>query len=57
MPETGPDFEAGLKTPDFVAIAFYLLITFGIALWFGRRQKSTEDFFVGGGESPGLRSV
>lgn len=43
---------SGLETLDFVAIAGYLLLTFGIALWFSYRQKSTEDFFVGGRSMP-----
>ena len=46
--------SAGLETLDYAAIAFYLLLTFGIALWFGRRQKDTEDYFVGGRRMPWL---
>src|SRR4029079_10577867 len=45
---------SGLESLDYAAIAFYLLLTFGIALWFGRRQKNTEDFFVGGRRMPWL---
>ena len=44
----------GLEALDYAAIALYLLLTFGIALWFGRRQKNTEDFFVGGRRMPWL---
>lgn len=40
--------NSGLQALDYVAVVFYLLLTFGIAVWFGRRQKNTEDFFVGG---------
>ncbi|WP_437223667.1 sodium:solute symporter family transporter [Planctomicrobium sp. SH661] len=52
MPEAEISMESGLKFLDFVAIAFYLLLTFGIAVWFGRRQKSSDDFFVGGRHVP-----
>ncbi len=52
MPETGIPIEAGLKFLDFAAIVAYLLVTFGIALWFGNRQKTTDDFFVGGRHVP-----
>lgn len=44
--------DGGLEVVDYVAIAAYFLLTFGIALWFGRRQKSTEDYFVGGRRVP-----
>jgi len=52
MPESELPLESGLKWLDFVAIVAYLLVTFGIAVWFGRKQKSTEDFFVGGRRVP-----
>ncbi|WP_437227492.1 sodium:solute symporter family transporter [Planctomicrobium sp. SH661] len=52
MPDTGLPVESGLKGFDFIAIAAYLLVTFGIALWFGRKQHSTDDFFVGGRNVP-----
>lgn len=42
----------GLKTFDYVAIVLYLVVTFGISVWFGRKQKDTEDFFVGGRRMP-----
>jgi SSS family solute:Na+ symporter len=44
----------GLELLDYAAVALYLLVTFGIALWFGHRQKNTEDFFVGGRRMPWL---
>src|SRR5687768_14549781 len=44
----------GFEPLDYAAVAFYLLLTFGIALWFGHRQKDTEDFFVGGRRMPWL---
>jgi SSS family solute:Na+ symporter len=46
--------HAGLEPLDYAAVVGYLLLTFGIALWFGHRQKSTEDFFVGGRRMPWL---
>jgi SSS family solute:Na+ symporter len=46
--------NSGLEALDYLAIAFYLLLTFGIALWFGRKQKDTEDYFVGGRRMPWL---
>lgn len=52
MEEAALPIEHGLKRLDFVAIALYLIVTFGIAVWFGRKQKSTEDFFVGGRSVP-----
>jgi len=52
MPENGLALETGLKSLDFIAVAAYLLVTFGIALWFGYRQKNADDFFVGGRHVP-----
>ena len=52
MSGAGPDLQIGLKLLDFVAIAGYLLVTFGIAAWFGARQHTSEDFFVGGRHVP-----
>lgn len=42
----------GLEGLDYAAIVLYLVVTFGVAIWFGRRQKDTEDFFVGGRRMP-----
>jgi SSS family solute:Na+ symporter len=44
--------DSGLETLDYVAIGAYLVVTFGISVWFGRRQKSVDDFFVGGRQMP-----
>ena len=52
MPDTLPVVDAGLKTLDYAAIILYMLSTFGIAVWFGRKQKTTDDFFVGGRRMP-----
>jgi len=46
------ELSSGLQGLDYAAIVGYLLLTFGIAVWFSRRQKSTEDFFVGGRRMP-----
>ena len=54
MPESDLIPNSGLETLDYAAVAFYLLLTFGIALWFSLRQKDTEDFFVGGRRMPWL---
>lgn len=50
-PDQSPP-AGGLESLDYAAIAAYLALTFGIAVWFGRRQKSTEDYFVGGRRMP-----
>ncbi|WP_437222353.1 sodium:solute symporter family transporter [Planctomicrobium sp. SH661] len=52
MAESGIPVESGLKLLDFITIAADMLVTFGIALWFGSRQHSTDDFFVGGRNVP-----
>lgn len=52
MDEQQLSLDAGLRPLDFAAIVFYLLLTFGIALWFGRKQKDCDDFFVGGRRMP-----
>jgi len=52
MNEAELQIHGGLKSLDLVAIVAYLAVTFGIALWFGRRQRSSEDFFVGGRHVP-----
>lgn len=44
--------ESGLETLDYAAIALYMLTTFGIAVWFGRKQKSVDDYFIGGRRMP-----
>jgi SSS family solute:Na+ symporter len=56
MPESSTTLadHAGLQPLDYAAVVAYLLLTFGIAIWFGRKQKNTEDFFVGGRRMPWL---
>ena len=52
MPDNSVPIESGLESLDYVAIALYMLVTFGISLWFGRKQKTVDDFFVGGRHMP-----
>ena len=49
---TAPRF--GLGVWDCAAVVAYLAVTFGVALWSSRHQKSSEDFFVGGRRMPWL---
>lgn len=44
--------DSGLETLDYAAIGLYMVGTFGISLWFGRKQKNVDDFFVGGRHMP-----
>tara|TARA_R110002012_G_scaffold318604_1_gene537323 strand:- start:1859 stop:4477 length:2619 start_codon:yes stop_codon:yes gene_type:complete len=39
-------------TVNYVVLALYLLISVLIGLYFARKQKSTEDYFTGGGRIP-----
>ncbi|EAR02401.1 sodium:solute symporter family transporter [Maribacter sp. HTCC2170] len=39
-------------TINYTVLALYLLISLGIGIYFIRKQKSTEDYFVGGGRIP-----
>lgn len=50
--ESAEELSHGLTSLDLAAIVGYFILTFGIAWWFGRKQKSTEDFFVGGRHMP-----
>lgn len=52
MNEPQLTLDSGLEWQDFASIAFYFVLTFGIALWFGRKQKDVDDFFVGGRRMP-----
>jgi solute:Na+ symporter, SSS family len=42
----------GLQSLDYALIAAYMVGTLGIAWWFGRKQKNTDDYFVGGRSMP-----
>ncbi|TVZ60400.1 cyclically-permuted mutarotase family protein [Flavobacteriaceae bacterium MAR_2010_105] len=37
---------------NYTVLALYLLISVFIGLYFARKQKSTEDYFIGGGRIP-----
>ncbi|MBI3864836.1 MAG: sodium:solute symporter, partial [Planctomycetia bacterium] len=52
MPDNAAPLKSGLEALDYAAIAVYMLTTFGIALWFGRKQKTVDDYFVGGRRMP-----
>jgi len=41
-----------LGTLDWVVIAFYFAVIAGIGIWAGRKNKTTEDFFLGGRRMP-----
>ncbi len=51
-PETSLTTDGGLGMLDYAVIVLYMLSTFGIAVWFGRKQETTDDFFVGGRRMP-----
>jgi len=40
---------AGLQPLDWVLIALYALSTIGLGVYFSRKQKSTKEYFIGGG--------
>jgi len=41
-----------LEAVDWVVIAFYFAVIAGIGIWAGRKNKTTEDFFLGGRRMP-----
>ncbi len=42
-----PDPTTGLHLVDWTIVGAYLLLTLGIGWYFGRKQESTEQYFVG----------
>ena len=52
MSDPSTPTDSGLETLDYAAIGLYMVGTFGISLWFGRKQKTVDDFFVGGRHMP-----
>lgn len=52
MDDSTLSLDVGLQPLDYVAVVAYLLFTFGIALWFGRKQHTVDEFFVGGRRMP-----
>lgn len=52
-PETSPTTPlGGLTTLDYCVIGLYLAAMLAMGVYIARRQKSTEDFFVGGRNLP-----
>ena len=51
-PETSLATDSGLAALDYAVIVAYMLATLGIAVWFGHKQETTDDFFVGGRRMP-----
>jgi SSS family transporter len=41
-----------LSLLDYLVIAINLVLVSGAGFWFGRKQKDTEDFFLGGRQMP-----
>ncbi len=41
-----------LRTGDLITIVVYFIFTMGIGFWFMKRNKSTDDYFKGGGKVP-----
>ncbi|MBX7222908.1 MAG: sodium:solute symporter [Blastocatellia bacterium] len=39
---------SGLSTPDYVVIAVYFLIIFGIGLYFSLKERNTSEYFLAG---------
>src|ERR1700756_1140180 len=37
-----------LATPDIVIICFYFALVFGIGMYFARRERTSEDYFLAG---------
>ena len=47
-----PQIETGFATLDYLAILVYFLILVYMGIYFARREKSTDDFFVAGRRIP-----
>ncbi len=45
--------ELEARLPDVVAVALYLLVMIMVGLYFSRRNKTTEEYFVGNRTFPG----
>jgi len=45
-------YEAHFRWLDYIMLGGYLLLMVGIGLYFSRRGKSTDDFFLGGRRIP-----
>ncbi|NOS72763.1 MAG: sodium/solute symporter [Verrucomicrobia bacterium] len=42
-----------MSTVDWIIVAGYLAVVFGIGIYFSRNQKTTEDYFLAGKSVPG----
>jgi len=40
--------SGGFGTIDWIVVAIYAFVLIGIGIYYGRRQKTTEEYFVGG---------
>ena len=54
VPFAAAELKTGLHALDYVAVALYLVLTAAIVVWASRREKDTEDFFLGGRSMPWL---
>jgi SSS family solute:Na+ symporter len=54
VPLVASQTTAGLTQVDYVVVAVYILLTLGIVFWASRRQRSTDDFFLGNRRLPWL---
>jgi SSS family solute:Na+ symporter len=41
-----------VRTLDWVIVVAYVLLVTGLGVWFGRRQKNIDDYFLGGHSIP-----
>ena len=46
------DFRTGFGILDFSAVGLYLAVLVGMGVYFSRREKTTDDFFLGGRRVP-----
>jgi SSS family solute:Na+ symporter len=54
VPTTAEPISAGLQPLDYAVVVSYLLVTLAIVVWASRRQRDTDDFFLGGRKLPWL---
>lgn len=41
-----------MRSIDWVIVVFYVLLVTGLGIWFGRRNKNIEEYFLGGHSIP-----
>lgn len=49
---TAPQSPSGLQIVDWLIIGVYAFSTIGLGWYYGRRQRSTQEYFVGSGNMP-----